>query len=71
MDNPECKIALQLGATGTQHAHSAFGCNASSGGEQRCLADPGRSLDDNQAARTGTSFGKRQLDTSELLTPLE
>jgi hypothetical protein len=71
MHDAEGKVTLQLSTTCTENAHSAICGNLARSREQRRLAYPCRTLDDDQAPETGSGLGERRLNTRKLVTPFD
>ena len=67
----EGELALDLGAAGHGDRDPGVGGHGTGGGEQRGLPDPGRSLDDDQAAGAGARGLDRAVQDGQLDLPLE
>ena len=70
-DDPERKLALELGPASTKDSHAARRRRCPRRVEQRSFADARRSLDDDQPAPPKASVGQRRFDPRELVAALE
>ncbi len=68
---PVGKLTLEWRPTRVQHPHTRTPRQLPCRQHQSCLADPGRSFDENQRTNTLASRLQRTLDPRQLLTALE
>ena len=70
-DGAEREVALELRAAGAQHLQPALLDDLAHGGEQTRLADPGRPLDQHEAAAPGGGGVDERAQRLQLVLPVD